>query len=95
MKLIYAIILSMVLHLAILYVPFLQGLFSIGPLNGAEWQAVLLISVPVILIDEVLKAVERALYIQPAVKGPDVDDGMDGEKVGNGYANGNGKLKAT
>ena len=59
MKLIYAIALSMILHLAILYVPFLQTLFSIVPLNGREWRAVLLISVVVIFLDEALKYVER------------------------------------
>ena len=47
MILVYAITLSMVLHFGILYTPFLQGLFSIVPLNWDEWQAVLLISLPV------------------------------------------------
>ena len=93
MKLIYAITLSMVLHLAILYVPFLQSLFSIGPLNWTEWQAVLLISAPVILIDEGLKAVERAIYIQPVVLSSNIDTGLSVQKISNGYAN--GKVKAT
>ncbi|PLN84212.1 putative endoplasmic reticulum calcium ATPase [Aspergillus taichungensis] len=66
MKLVYAIILSMALHFAILYVPFLQGLFSIVPLNWTEWQAVVAISAPVIIIDEALKFVERRLYNIPA-----------------------------
>jgi Ca2+ transporting ATPase len=47
MMLVYAIVLSIVLHLAILYVPFLQVLFSILPLDWNEWQAVLVISAPV------------------------------------------------
>ena len=47
MILVYAITLSMVLHFALLYTPFLQSLFSIVPLNMAEWQAVMLISLPV------------------------------------------------
>ncbi|KAB8070226.1 hypothetical protein BDV29DRAFT_37584 [Aspergillus leporis] len=62
MMLVYAIILSMTLHLAILYIPFLQGLFSILPLDWMEWKAVLAISAPVVLIDEVLKFVERQMY---------------------------------
>lgn len=66
MKLIYAITLSMVLHFAILYTPFLQGLFSIVPLNWPEWQAVLLISAPVIIIDEALKFLERRFYMKSA-----------------------------
>lgn len=47
MVLVYAISLSMVLHFALLYIPFLQGLFAIVPLNWNEWQAVILISLPV------------------------------------------------
>jgi Ca2+ transporting ATPase len=47
MMLVYAIALSMALHFALLYTPFLQSLFSILPLNWNEWQAVLLISAPV------------------------------------------------
>ncbi|KAB8230689.1 calcium-transporting ATPase [Aspergillus alliaceus] len=62
MMLVYAIILSMTLHFAILYVPFLQGLFSILPLDWVEWKAVLAISAPVVLIDEALKFVERQMY---------------------------------
>ena len=47
MMLVYAISLSMALHFALLYIPFLQSLFSILPLNWNEWQAVLVISAPV------------------------------------------------
>ena len=47
MMLVYAITLSMVLHFAILYTPFLQALFAIMPLNWNEWRAVLFISIPV------------------------------------------------
>ncbi|KUJ22835.1 calcium ATPase [Mollisia scopiformis] len=66
MMLVYAIALSMALHFALLYTPVLQTLFSILPLNWAEWQAVLVISAPVILIDEVLKFVERQMFIEKA-----------------------------
>ena len=47
MILVYAVMLSMTLHFAILYIPFLQQLFSILPLGWNEWQAVLVISSPV------------------------------------------------
>jgi Ca2+ transporting ATPase len=47
MMLVYAIALSMALHIALLYIPFLQTLFSILPMNWNEWQAVLIISAPV------------------------------------------------
>lgn len=82
MPLIYAITLSMVLHFALLYTPFLQGLFSIVPLNWNEWSAVLLISAPIIVIDEVLKAVERGWFMQRA----EVLEGGD-----RGVANGRAK----
>jgi Ca2+ transporting ATPase len=45
--LVAAITLSMALHFALLYVPFLQGLFSVIPLDLSEWKAVLLISAPI------------------------------------------------
>jgi Ca2+ transporting ATPase len=64
MMLVYAIALSMALHFALLYIPFLQGLFNIVPLNVTEWKAVVLISAPVILIDEILKAIERQFFVQ-------------------------------
>ncbi|ORY66434.1 calcium-translocating P-type ATPase [Pseudomassariella vexata] len=64
MMLVYAITLSMALHFALLYTPVLQTLFSILPLNWNEWKAVMIISAPVILIDEVLKAVERQFFVQ-------------------------------
>ena len=55
-----AIALSMVQHLAILYVPWFNGVFGVLPLSGAEWQLVMLVSVPVILLDELLKLITRA-----------------------------------
>ena len=53
--LIAAILNSIVLHCIIVYVPFLNEIFSIHSMNQAEWIAVMAFSVPVILIDEVLK----------------------------------------
>lgn len=47
------------LHFIILYVPFFTSLFSITPLNSEEWYWVLLISAPVIIVDEILKFVSR------------------------------------
>jgi P-type Ca2+ transporter type 2A len=75
MKLVYAIILSMVLHFGILYIPFLQSLFQVSPMTLQEWKAVLYISVPVMYaliaqdlnqirwIDEVLKFLERQMTV--------------------------------
>ncbi|KEZ44624.1 Calcium-transporting ATPase sarcoplasmic/endoplasmic reticulum type [Scedosporium apiospermum] len=64
MMLVYAIALSMALHFALLYTPGLQTLFSILPLDWNEWKAVVVISAPVILIDEILKFIERQFFLQ-------------------------------
>ncbi|KAI7480485.1 calcium ATPase [Hortaea werneckii] len=63
MKLIYAITLSMVLHYVLLYTPLLQSIFGIVPLGWEEWKIVLAWSAPIIVIDEVLKALERAFFM--------------------------------
>ncbi|XP_027194090.2 ATPase sarcoplasmic/endoplasmic reticulum Ca2+ transporting SERCA [Dermatophagoides pteronyssinus] len=57
--LIAAITLSMTLHFVVLYVDILSVVFSLCPLTVLEWWAVLKISFPVILLDEVLKYVAR------------------------------------
>lgn len=67
MYLIGAITLSMAIHFAILYVPVLSALFQVTALNPAEWTAVIAISFPVILIDEVLKFVSNT-FIAPPTK---------------------------
>lgn len=72
MKLIYAITLSMVLHYVLLYTPLLQSIFGIVPLGWEEWKIVLAWSAPIIVIDEVLKALERAFFMPKT--------GLEGEK---------------
>eukprot|EP00045_Choanoeca_perplexa_P012053 m.130048 g.130048 ORF g.130048 m.130048 type:complete len:1008 (+) comp15868_c0_seq1:140-3163(+) len=52
--------LSLGLHFVILYVPAFAALFQLQPLNWEEWQWVIFLSVPVLLLDEVLKFVARS-----------------------------------
>lgn len=54
-----AITVSVALHCLIMYVPGLAVLFGITHLNAAEWWCVMLLSAPVILVDEVLKCMSR------------------------------------
>jgi Ca2+-transporting ATPase len=46
---------SVLVHFVILYVPFLSKIFAVCPLDGHDWSLVMSFSLPVILIDEVLK----------------------------------------
>jgi Ca2+ transporting ATPase len=54
-----ACILSFALHLVVVYVPWFAGIFHLAPINEEEWKIVMYLSVPVILLDEVLKFVSR------------------------------------
>ncbi|KAL1806157.1 hypothetical protein ACET3Z_029225 [Daucus carota] len=59
MWLVGSIVLTMLLHMLILYVEPLSILFSVTPLTWAEWTVVLYLSFPVIIIDEILKFFSR------------------------------------
>ncbi len=54
-----AIALSMSLHFVLLYVEIMSTVFQVTPLTIDEWVAVLKISLPVLLLDEVLKFIAR------------------------------------
>jgi len=56
---ILAVFLSMFLHAVILYVDFFIQIFGTAPLVQKEWKAVIAISFPVIVLDEILKFVTR------------------------------------
>jgi len=62
--LIAAISLSFSLHFVILYVPILAKVFQIEPLTLYEWKYVILFSVPVILLEEIIKLIDRTLGVQ-------------------------------
>jgi len=67
-SLLTAIVASMALHFFILEVPFMKTIFRVTRLNFDEWGAVLKLSVPVLLIDEVLKFFSRKIYLQGPAK---------------------------
>ena len=49
------------LHLLVLYVPLLAHVFGLAPLLKEEWKMVLLFSAPILLLDEIMKAVGRRI----------------------------------
>ena len=57
--LVLAILGSFLAHFCILYIPVLASIFSVAPLTWHDWLIVLAFSFPVILIDELLKAITR------------------------------------
>jgi Ca2+ transporting ATPase len=71
--LLFAIALSMSLHMMILYIPMFNTVFQICPLTWEEWFAVLKISFPVILIDEALKFVARR-YIDISPRNREINE---------------------
>ena len=57
--LILAVLLSLVLHVFILYFPGAQSIFGVAPLTQGEWKGVIWLSFPVVLVDEWMKFVSR------------------------------------
>jgi len=58
--LLLAIANSIALHAVIVYVPFLNEIFSITKLTYDEWMLVFYFAGPVLLVEEILKIVGRA-----------------------------------
>ncbi|XP_022120410.1 calcium-transporting ATPase sarcoplasmic/endoplasmic reticulum type isoform X1 [Pieris rapae] len=61
MWLVGSMALSFTLHFVILYVEVLSAVFQVTPLSLDEWMTVMKFSVPVVLLDEVLKFVARKI----------------------------------
>ena len=57
--LLLAIASSLSVHMLVLYVPLMAGVFRVVPLTLSEWALVLLFSAPVVLIEEALKFAGR------------------------------------
>ena len=57
--LIVAVFFSVSLHCMILYIPFFNGIFGIAPLDLNEWMLVIVFSLPVILLEEIIKVFAR------------------------------------
>jgi len=66
--LLVAMAFSIGMHMVILYIPMLASVFSIVPLTYNDWVLVMAFSIPVILIDEVLKFAGRILNARELAK---------------------------
>jgi hypothetical protein len=53
--------LSFGLHMAVVNMPFLSTMFGLSPLRREEWEIVLGFSLPIILLEEVMKWLSRHL----------------------------------
>jgi Ca2+-transporting ATPase len=59
--LLLGVLIPFVFHLIILYTPAFANIFSLSPLSWKEWEVVLKFSVPILLVEEVLKGMGRYL----------------------------------
>lgn len=59
--LVVAMIGSVLVHFVVLYTPFIATVFAVTPLDWHDWKLVLYFSLPVILVDELLKMYGRWL----------------------------------
>ena len=71
--LLVAMAFSIGLHMVILYIPVCAQIFSIVPLTVNDWVVVMAFSSPVILIDELLKMVGRAMQRAQLAKRLDLE----------------------
>jgi Ca2+-transporting ATPase len=76
--LLIAMVVSFGMHFVILYVDFLADMFNVTPLDMNEWMVVLAFSLPVILIDEILKFVGRQMSAKELARRMSSD--MNGDK---------------
>ncbi|KAG2429498.1 hypothetical protein HXX76_010734 [Chlamydomonas incerta] len=87
-----AIATSLGLHALILYAPPAAALFGVTGLSGAEWAAVVWLSAPVILLDEVMKALSRNV-IRPRLQRQQARNGGGGGSGRSGGAGSGSGLK--
>eukprot|EP00397_Hematodinium_sp_SG-2012_P002469 GEMP01002476.1.p1 GENE.GEMP01002476.1~~GEMP01002476.1.p1 ORF type:complete len:850 (+),score=213.62 GEMP01002476.1:88-2550(+) len=69
--LIVAICGSIGIHAVILYLPVMSNIFSVVPLDAHDWTLVMIFSIPVIILDEILKffgRLQTKAYLQAAKK---------------------------
>lgn len=58
-SILFGIAFEILLLSAIIYVPLLQGVFNTAPIGLKEWVFLIILPVPIVLIEEIRKAVSR------------------------------------
>ncbi len=68
-KVIQGIIFELLLISAIIYVPFLQEIFNTAPIGLLDWAFLIVIPIPMVLLDEIRKAISRRFDKKKVVGG--------------------------
>lgn len=66
--LIVGVLVPSLLHMAVFKAPGMAALLGVTPLNAKEWQMVATLALPVLLLEELLKAIGRFLDARKARK---------------------------
>ena len=61
--LLLGVTLPMLLHLSVLYTPRLAAIFQLAPLSQQDWFSVASLSLPLVLLEELLKLLARCLHV--------------------------------
>lgn len=60
-KVLFGIAFEILLLSALIYIPFLQGIFNTAPIGLLEWGVLALMPIPVVLFEEIRKLISRRL----------------------------------
>lgn len=66
--LIAGVALPSLLHLSVLYIPAANKIFGLAPLSWDDWSYVLRFALPIVLVEEVLKAIGRNINDKKAAE---------------------------
>jgi magnesium-transporting ATPase (P-type) len=65
-RVLFGIAFEILLLSAIIYVPFLQGIFSTAPIGIKDWALLAVIPIPIVLLEEIRKAIARKIKSKKA-----------------------------
>jgi magnesium-transporting ATPase (P-type) len=68
-QILFGIAIEILLISAVIYVPFLQEIFSTAPIGWKDWAALIVIPIPVVLLEEMRKAIYNKMRKNKRVGG--------------------------